>query len=107
MDPVSSDELLEPRNLMDTLDRADLHPPKRARLSREQKGRVEAYTLDSPFTIGRSQESNLQLTNKLISRVHATIRQTEQGESGTPPRTWVLHDSSTNGVFIAGRKKSR
>lgn len=48
-------------------------------------------------TLGRDPSSTLQLDSPTISRTHATITQDSRGR-------YILHDNSTNGVFVNGRR---
>ncbi|MFQ2880042.1 FHA domain-containing protein, partial [Mycobacterium sp. MS3] len=43
------------------------------------------------WTVGRSGESDIQLDNPRISRVHAVLEATESG--------WVLSNRSSNGMY--------
>ena len=51
----------------------------------------------SEITIGRDAETDIQIDNISVSRVHAKILK--------GPKHYVLHDlSSTNGTFVNGKK---
>ena len=51
----------------------------------------------SEITIGRDPETDIQIDNISVSRVHAKILK--------EPKRYVLHDlSSTNGTFVNGKK---
>jgi len=51
----------------------------------------------SEITIGRDAETDIQIDNISVSRVHAKIL--------TEPNRYVLHDlNSTNGTFVNGKK---
>ncbi|KAF7287640.1 uncharacterized protein LOC143192870 isoform X2 [Rhynchophorus ferrugineus] len=47
---------------------------------------------DSPFTIGRSLNSNYVIEDKIISRTHCLFNKKDNH--------WILQDSSTNGIFL-------
>ncbi|MFQ2841124.1 FHA domain-containing protein, partial [Mycobacterium paragordonae] len=48
------------------------------------------------WTVGRSGESDIQLDNPRISRVHAVLEPTESG--------WVLSNRSSNGMYVQGAR---
>ncbi|WP_156298368.1 FHA domain-containing protein, partial [Mycobacterium paragordonae] len=48
------------------------------------------------WTVGRSGESDIQLDNPRISRVHAVLEPTEAG--------WVLSNRSSNGMYVQGAR---
>ncbi|WP_156452523.1 FHA domain-containing protein, partial [Mycobacterium gordonae] len=48
------------------------------------------------WTVGRSGESDIQLDNPRISRVHAVLAPTEAG--------WVLSNRSSNGMYVQGAR---
>ncbi|MDP7733382.1 FHA domain-containing protein [Mycobacterium paragordonae] len=48
------------------------------------------------WTVGRSGESDIQLDNPRISRVHAVLEHTESG--------WVLSNRSSNGMYVQGAR---
>ncbi|WP_142283723.1 FHA domain-containing protein, partial [Mycobacterium gordonae] len=51
------------------------------------------------WTLGRSGESDIQLDNPRISRVHAVLESTGAG--------WVLSNRSSNGMYVAGARVER
>ncbi len=51
-------------------------------------------------SLGRDSSANLVLDSPMISRHHATIDQDSEGR-------YIVHDSSTNGIFINGQKVNK
>ena len=59
-------------------------------------GRSWAVVPGRVWTVGRSGESDIQLDNPRISRVHAVLEPTEAG--------WVLSNRSSNGMYVQGAR---
>ncbi|WP_205874155.1 ATP-binding cassette domain-containing protein [Mycobacterium camsae] len=73
--------------------------PETAGLRVRGGGRRWVLASGRVWTVGRSGESDIQLDNPRVSRVHAVLEATGSG--------WVLSNRSSNGMYVAGARVER
>ena len=85
---------------------------ERAILIVESTGLMKTITLDTElFTIGRHHNCSLVLSDKMISRYHATIAYLKDPKNSSHSGYWIVDGKgekqrSTNGIKVNGRKNT-